>query len=73
MCKHKELINSKSRDEWLRLIEQWVHCERDRELLKRRILDGITFDCLAEEFAPLQIDQIKRRCYAAQEQLFSHI
>lgn len=73
MRKYKELINSKPREEWLRLIEQWIHNEKDRAILIRRLLDGICFDELSEEFQPLQIDQIKRRCYAAQEQLFLHV
>lgn len=73
MNRYKALINSKSRNEWIYLIDQWVHCEKDRAILKRRLLDDITFDTLTEEFEPLQIDQIKRRCYAAQTQLFSHI
>lgn len=73
MHKYRELINSKPREEWIDLISRWVHNEKDRALLIRRLLDGVCFDQLTEEFAPLQIDQIKRRCYAAQEQLFSHV
>lgn len=32
------------------VIDEWIHSERDRQLLKRRILDGILFEPLSEEF-----------------------
>ena len=31
-------------------IEEHVHSERDRAILKRRLIDGITYERLAEEF-----------------------
>ena len=39
-----------SRTEWTILIDEWCHSERDRAMIKRRILDGICFEPLAEEF-----------------------
>ena len=32
------------------LIDELVHSERDRAILKRRYIDGLIFDELAEEF-----------------------
>lgn len=32
------------------LIREWIHAERDRRLLERRYIDGITYEALAEEF-----------------------
>jgi AraC-like DNA-binding protein len=32
------------------LIDEHIHSERDRALLKRRLIDGICFEPLAEEF-----------------------
>lgn len=32
------------------LINEWIHSERDRQLLKRRLIDGIIFEDLAYEF-----------------------
>jgi len=32
------------------LIDEWIHSERDRKLLKRRLIDKIKFADLAEEF-----------------------
>lgn len=31
-------------------IDEFVHSERDRRLLKRRFVDGVKFEPLAEEF-----------------------
>ena len=39
-----------SRSEYEHLIDEWIFKERDRAIMKRRILDGITYDELAEEF-----------------------
>lgn len=32
------------------LIDEWVRGERDRKIMKRRLIDGIRFEPLAEEF-----------------------
>lgn len=40
----------KPRSEWERIIDEWIFNERDREIIKRRLLDGICFEPLAEEF-----------------------
>ncbi len=39
-----------SRTEAEKLINEWIFNARDRDILKRRILDGISFEELAEEF-----------------------
>lgn len=48
MSKIYDIINSRSRSEWLTLIEEWVHDERDRAMLRRRLLDNVTLEALAE-------------------------
>ena len=32
------------------IIDEWIKNERDRRILKRRLIDGICFEPLAEEF-----------------------
>ena len=32
------------------LISEYIHSERDRKIMERRLIDGITFERLAEEF-----------------------
>ena len=47
-----------SRSQLEKLINEWILSERDRAIFKRRILDGITFERLAEEF-DLSVRQVK--------------
>ena len=58
-----------SRAEWVELIDLWIFNETDRAILKRRLLDGRTYEQLAEEFNYLD-RQIKTRVYKAEKQLF---
>lgn len=60
------------RSEMNRLIDEWIFSERDRAVLKRRLLDGICFEPLAEEF-DLSVPQIKRIVYKSQDRVFKHI
>lgn len=61
-----------SRSEWEHLIDQWIFKERDRAILKRRLLDGICYEPLAEEF-DLSVQQTKSIIYKATEKLIKHI
>lgn len=47
-----------SRTEISELIDEWILHERNRKLLKRRLLDGIKYEALAEEF-DLSVQQAK--------------
>lgn len=51
-----EYTNSQIRS----LIAEHIHSERDRKILERRLIDGIVFEKLAEEFemSPRQIRSI---------------
>lgn len=55
-----------SRSEWEHLIDEWIFSERDRKLIKRRLLDGIGFEQLAEEFylSVIQTKSIASKCKA---------
>lgn len=53
-----EYTNSQIRN----IIEEKIHSERDREIMKRRLIDGITYEKLSEEFS-LSVTQIKNICY----------
>ena len=54
-----------------RLIDEWIHNERNRKILKRRLLDGIQYERLAEEF-DLSVRQVKTIVYKNQTWLFKH-
>ena len=65
-------LEDKSRSEIENLIDEWIFSERDRAILKRRLLDGICYEPLAEEF-DLSVRHVKNIVYKAQERLFKHI
>ena len=50
-------------------IDRYVRGERARAMLKRRLLDEICYEPLAEEFN-ISVSQLKRILIKAQEQLF---
>lgn len=60
------------RSEWENLIDEWIFNERDRQILKRRLLDGICYEPLAEEF-DLSVQQTKSLVYKLQNKLFRHV
>lgn len=64
-----------SRTEWELLIDEWIvgkNAERNRAILKRRLIDGICFEPLAEEF-DLSVQQTKHIVYVLQNRLFKKI
>lgn len=54
------------------LIDEYIHSDRDRRILKRRFIDGICFEPLAEEF-DMSDRQIKRVVYKLQERVLKHL
>lgn len=63
-----EYSNSQIRD----IIGEYIHSERDRKMLERRLIDGITFEKLAEEF-DLSVRATKTIVYKGQARIFKHI
>ena len=63
-----------SRTELEYLIDEWVvgkNAERDRDIMRRRLIDGICYEPLAEQF-DLSVAQIKRIVYKRNNQIFKH-
>lgn len=69
-------LSQYSRSDLETAIDEWVilrrHSERNRQILKRYMLDGICFEPLAEEFG-MSVRQIQNIVYKTQEQLFKHL
>jgi len=61
-----------SRTEITEAIDEWILNEKHRAILKRRLIDGICFEPLAEEF-DMSVRQIKDIVYRSQEKLFRHL
>ena len=55
-----------------RLIEEHIHSERDRAIMKRRLIDGICYEPLAAEF-DMSVRRIKDIVYKAEARLFRHL
>lgn len=54
------------------LIDEWIHSQRDRAILKRRLIDGACYDQLAAEF-DMSVSQIKRITYQGQDRVLRHL
>lgn len=54
------------------LIDEYIHSERDRAILYRRLVDGICYEPLAEEF-DMSDRQIKTIVYRCEKELYKHI
>lgn len=52
-------------------IEQTIHSERDRRIMIRRMIDGICYEPLAEEF-DMSVRQIKRIVKKHKNTIFAH-
>ena len=54
------------------IIDEWIHSERDRQILKRRLIDGCCYEPLAEEFN-LSVRQVKSIIYKNENIIFKHL
>ena len=62
-----EYTNSQIRS----LIAEYIHSERDRKILERRLIDGVVFERLAEEFE-MSPRQIRTIVHKNEMTLFKH-
>lgn len=63
-----EYTNSQISD----IIDEYIHSERDRAILKRRFIDGIFFEPLAEEF-DLSVRHTKSIVHKYENVIFSKL
>ena len=63
---HTLNLGALSRSEIERLIDEWILKERDRNILKRRLIDGICYEPLAEEFE-LSVRHVKTIVYKGEK------
>ena len=62
------------RFEWENLIDRWIFDEKDRTILKRKFLDNIALEKIAEEKdVNLSSRQVNRRFEKAKKQLFKRL
>ena len=56
------------------LIDEWIvgrNAERDKKILHKRLIDGLTYEKLAEA-EDMSVRQIKNIVYKRQEMIFKH-
>jgi hypothetical protein len=61
-----------SRSEYEHIIDEWVFNEKARAIMKRRMLDGITYDRLSEEFN-MSVRQIQNIVYKTEQIIIKHV
>ena len=61
-----------SRTEWENLIDEFIFNEEHREMLKRNLLDGRTYEQIAEQF-DCSRDKVARLIPKLQDRLFRKI
>ena len=66
------MISEYSNTQISKVIDEYIHSERDRKVLKRRYIDGICYEKLAEEF-DMSTRQIKTIVYKNELTLFKHL
>ena len=63
-----EYTNSQIRD----LIMEYIHNAVDRKMVYRRLVDGITFEKISEEFQ-MDVKTVRKRIHKCENDLFRHI
>lgn len=68
MNNFEDIPNSKIEE----LINEYIHSERDRQILRRRFIDGITFERIAEEF-DLSARHVKKIVYNEGDRMLKYL
>lgn len=55
-----------------KVIDDYIHNKRDRDILIRRYIDGVCYEPLAEEF-DLSVRQVKNIVYKHESTIFKHL
>ena len=61
-----------SRTEITEAIDEWILNEKHRAVLYSRLIDGLTYESLAEKH-DMSVAQVKRIVYRGQEKVFRHL
>lgn len=70
-----EYTNSQIRE----LIDEYIHSARDREILYWRLIDGLTYEQIANRYQQehpdnyISVDTVKRAIRKSESKLFSHL
>lgn len=56
----------------IEVIDEWIHSERDRAIMKDRLVNGHTYESLAERY-DISVRQVKRIIYKQSDVIFRHM
>ena len=68
----KEKMTEYTNSEMCRVIDEHIHSARDRDILKDRFINGLTFEQLSERH-DYSVRQIKNIVYKSADKLFSKL
>ena len=68
----REELDEYSTDHIIHLINQYIHSERDRAIVRRNLIDDIIFEDLETEFG-LSVRRLKTIVYKGMAKIFRHI
>lgn len=72
--KRSDGVREYSTDEMSTIIDQYIHHERNRKILKLRYLDGLTYEKIAEHpEIDLTRNQVRNIIYKSQAVLLRHL
>ena len=54
------------------IISEYIHSKRDRDILRLRFIDGLTYEQIAEKI-DISVRQTKNIIYKKQEIIFKHL
>lgn len=72
MVRRRIDLDNISNSEIDNLINEWIHSERDRQVLHLRLVDGLTYEKIADRME-MSDRQIKNIVYKAEARLFKHL
>ena len=67
-----EKVKEYSNSQISAVIDEYIHSQRNRAILKRRYVDGITYERIAEEFE-LSVRQVKTIVYRSEQIIIAHV
>lgn len=69
---HLDIYNDFANSQIDAAINEWIHSERDRLILHYKLVDGYTYEHIAEilDMSPKRIQKI---VYSAEDRLFRHL
>ena len=68
----RDKLDDISNSEIDHLINEWIHSERDRQILHYRLVDGLTYEKIADQM-DMSVRAIKNIVYKTEAKLFKHI